>query len=222
MASPNERDIINFPLVESWEFRLLFQRNLGAKGRLKEMSPGDRSDLLSKVRTDLATNPLHAKDNLCLARLYEIENKIDDAINLLENLLNKGIKNVQDIYVQLIFLYERNQNYKKAYHTYEEVIKPRPIILLRKLPRDYDEFLVCGLSSRQNFVAGFDQRDSLHGKDGVIRLGFLGRIPQNQLRGRTIIGKITPEEHISLLEKLREYLKDPLRDYLGIQQSGIT
>ena len=150
MPSLTERDIINFPLVESWEFRQLFQKNLGAKGKLKAMSSKDRSALLTRVRTDLKPDPLDAYNNLCLARLYEIENRIRDAINVLENLLQKGIKNVQDIYVQLISLYEQNHDYKKAHNTYEAVIKPRPIILLRKLPSNYDEFLVCGLSTKVN------------------------------------------------------------------------
>ena len=161
MLSPTERDIINFPLVESWEFRQLFQKNLGAKGKLKGMSSAERSELLENVKADLIRSGLHVHNNLCLARLYEIENQIDKAIKVLENLLNNGITSVQDIYVQLISLYEQNHDYKKAHVTYEKVIKPRPIILLRKLPSDYDEFLVCGLSSRENFVEGFDRKHFL-------------------------------------------------------------
>ena len=91
--------------------------------------------------------------------------------------------------------------------------KPRPAILLRKLP-PFGDFLVCGVSSQLRLqVAGFDdvivKADADFAKSGLrqdslIRLGFLAVFPLDQVIGS--IGEISPARHRQLLERLSGYL----------------
>lgn len=92
-------------------------------------------------------------------------------------------------------------------------IKRRPGICLRKLPGNYQQFLVCGISSQVHlFIEGFDEIVNrsddnllnLKSDRSVIRLGFLNWVPINQIEGS--IGSISPERHRLLLERLSNYL----------------
>jgi mRNA interferase MazF len=91
--------------------------------------------------------------------------------------------------------------------------KPRPAILLRKLP-PFGDFLVCGVSTQLRLqVAGFDDiigkvdadfsKSGLR-QDSLIRLGFLAVFPSDQIIGS--IGEISPARHRLLLERLANYL----------------
>ena len=90
--------------------------------------------------------------------------------------------------------------------------KWRPAICLRKLPPNYQEFLVCGLSTRLGLCTkGFDEivkpsDDNLQQlqADSVIRLGFLDRVRIREIKGA--IGSISPKRHRRLLQKLSDYL----------------
>ena len=94
----------------------------------------------------------------------------------------------------------------------EQNIKWRPAICLRKMPPNYREFLVCGLSSNLNrHVKNFDEKvtpqdDNLKNIQGesVIRLGFLDRVRTESVQGS--IGSISVERHRRLLKKLSDYL----------------
>ena len=91
--------------------------------------------------------------------------------------------------------------------------KSRPAICLRKMPSNYNEFLVCGISSQtQLYIEGFDEivtpsddnLAALRSSPSVIRLGFLDRVRIWEVRGS--IGSISPERHRRLLERLSKYL----------------
>ena len=97
----------------------------------------------------------------------------------------------------------------------EQNVKARPAICLRKMPPNYQEFLVCGLSSDMNLhVEDFDEivtpKNDTNEKLGnlqcesVIRLGFLDRVRTEIVRGS--IGSISVERHRRLLKKLSDYL----------------
>ena len=92
-------------------------------------------------------------------------------------------------------------------------IKSRPGICLRKLPGNYQQFLVCGISSQTHrYIEGFDEivkrsednLAALKSDPSVIRLGFLSWVPINQIEGS--IGSISKERHRRLLERLSKYL----------------
>lgn len=91
--------------------------------------------------------------------------------------------------------------------------KLRPALCLRKLPGNYNEILVCGLSHQtQLCIEGFDEivtpdDDDLRNLQGpsVIRLGFLDRI-QTPVPGNGRLGSISEERHRGLLNKLAKYL----------------
>lgn len=92
-------------------------------------------------------------------------------------------------------------------------VKPRPVLLLRVLPRCGD-YLVCGISTQlHQHVAGFDEHlrpgDSDFTERGLlaaslIRLGFLAVIPSGRIAGT--LGSISPDRHARLLKTLSEYL----------------
>jgi mRNA interferase MazF len=92
-------------------------------------------------------------------------------------------------------------------------MKLRPILLLKQLP-GYNDFLVCGISTQlhqliKNFDELIDEKDSNFIQTGlrqssIIRLGFLGVMPNNKIPGR--IGRIDSILHKSLLERLATYL----------------
>ena len=92
------------------------------------------------------------------------------------------------------------------------VIKKRPGICLRKMPGNYQEFLVCGLSTQLGLCTkDFDEivkpsDDNLQQlqADSVIRLGFLDRVRIWEIKGS--IGSISKERHRRLLERLSKYL----------------
>ena len=92
-------------------------------------------------------------------------------------------------------------------------IKRRPGICLRKLPGNYQQFLVCGISSQTHrCIEGFDEivkrsddnLEALRSDPSVIRLGFLSWVPIKQIEGS--IGSISKERHRRLLERLSKYL----------------
>lgn len=92
-------------------------------------------------------------------------------------------------------------------------IKSRPGICLRKLPGNYQQFLVCGISSQTHqYIKGFDEivkrsddnLAALKSDPSVIRLGFLSWVPINQIEGS--IGSISKERHRRLLGRLSKYL----------------
>ena len=90
--------------------------------------------------------------------------------------------------------------------------KWRPAICLRKMPPNYNEFLVCGLSTQLDLcIKGFDEivkpsDDNLRRLQGesVIRLGFLDRVRIWDVPGS--IGFISLERHRRLLKRLSKYL----------------
>ncbi len=95
--------------------------------------------------------------------------------------------------------------------------KPRPAIILRKLP-PFGDFLVCGVSTQLRLqVTGFDDTISKADadfsqsglrQDSLIRLGFPAVFPLDQIIGS--IGEISPVRHQRLLERLASYLvSDP-------------
>ena len=90
--------------------------------------------------------------------------------------------------------------------------KWRPALCLREMPPNYQEFLVCGLSTQLGlYIKGFDEivkpsDDNLRRLQGesVIRLGFLDRVRIQEMTGS--IGFISKERHRRLLERLSNYL----------------
>jgi mRNA interferase MazF len=91
--------------------------------------------------------------------------------------------------------------------------KPRPVVLLRRMP-PFGDWLVCGVSSQiQQAVAGFDEvvlsaHPDFHGSglkvSSVIRLGFLAVFPSGNFLGP--LGAISPERHARLLQRLSAHL----------------
>ena len=94
--------------------------------------------------------------------------------------------------------------------------KPRPAVLLRKMP-PFGDFLVCGISSKLHQGApGFDDWIETSDKDfndsgllvsSVIRLGFLTVFPKTRIAGA--IGHISRERHQAILRRLSHYLLSP-------------
>ena len=92
-------------------------------------------------------------------------------------------------------------------------VKLRPTLCLRKLPGNYNEILVCGLSHQIRLcIEGFDEivtpdDDELQNLQGpsVIRLGFLDRI-RTPVPGNGRLGSISEKRHRRLLKKLAKYL----------------
>ena len=93
------------------------------------------------------------------------------------------------------------------------LIKNRPAILLREMPR-YRDILVCGVSTQlHQEITGFDEiiqwSDSDFAATGLkspslIRLGFLAVLSPNAVIRS--IGRISSERHKRLLNRLSNYL----------------
>jgi len=91
--------------------------------------------------------------------------------------------------------------------------KPRPAILLRRMP-PFGDWLICGVSSQLHQQAvDFDEIiESSHpdfSRSGlksasVIRLGFLTTMPADRFLG--VLGFISRERHIRLRERLSRFL----------------
>lgn len=91
--------------------------------------------------------------------------------------------------------------------------KPRPVLLLRKMP-PFGDFLVCGISSQlHQGVPKFDEWIEAADDDfvesgllasSVIRLGFLAVLPKTRVIGT--IGHLSPDRHQVLLHRLSHYL----------------
>ena len=92
-------------------------------------------------------------------------------------------------------------------------IKNRPCIALRGKP-GFGDWLVCGVSTQlRQAVWGFDEPLRAEDADfvgsglkapSIIRLGFLGVVPEERLLGA--IGALAPERHRRLLRRLSAYL----------------
>jgi mRNA interferase MazF len=92
--------------------------------------------------------------------------------------------------------------------------KPRPVLLLREMPK-YGDFLVCGISSQlQQFIPDFDELiqlnntdfvDSGLAKSSVVRLSFLAIARRSEVMGR--LGFISIDRHQRLLSNLSNYLR---------------
>jgi len=95
----------------------------------------------------------------------------------------------------------------------DDRFKPRPAILLRRMP-PFGDWLVCGVSTQlHQEVAGFDDviepahsdfRDSGLKSASVIRLGFLTVLPADHFLG--VLGSISRERHTRLLQRLAAFL----------------
>ncbi len=92
------------------------------------------------------------------------------------------------------------------------VNKPRPVLLLRKLP-GYGDFLTCGISSQlRQTVPGFDEvlqpnADNRLRVTSVVRLSNLIAIQAKDV-GRSI-GYISDSLHRALLQRLADHLTKP-------------
>jgi mRNA interferase MazF len=95
-----------------------------------------------------------------------------------------------------------------------ETGKLRPALLLGKLPGDYDDWLVCMISSQvRHYVHGFDEivqeTDAAFGSSGLkvaslVRVGRLAVVQGNILPGA--IGEISPERLRRIKNRLAEWL----------------
>lgn len=93
------------------------------------------------------------------------------------------------------------------------VVKNRPVIVLREMPR-YRDLLVCGVSTQlHQQVENFDEVISTSDVDfessgllaeSLIRLGFLAVLPRKNVAGS--IGAVSKERHERLLKTLADYL----------------
>lgn len=91
--------------------------------------------------------------------------------------------------------------------------KPRPAILLRRMP-PFGDWLICGVSSQlHQQVAGFDDLVQSSDADFVrsglkvaslIRLGFLAVLPSDRFLG--VLGSIDSARHARLLQQLSTFL----------------
>ena len=91
--------------------------------------------------------------------------------------------------------------------------KNRPCIALRRMP-GFGDWLVCGVSTQlRQAVLGFDEPLRAEDADfvgsglkapSIIRLAFLGMVPEERLLGA--IGALAPERHRRLLRRLSAYL----------------
>lgn len=214
-----ERDVILVYLLGNPQtFFTRIQVYLKARRLLVDLPSEDLQRHQRRVENALETNPDDVQALLELAVLLEVQNDLPEATNVLEDvleILSERQEDRSDVYIPLGSLYERQELYEKARHAYEEGeksgLKLRPAICLKRLPPTYEEFLVCGLSTRGRLAGNFDERIR-NGEDGVrltseesvIRLGFLGRVRREEVVGRR--GSISVVRHRRLLKKLGEYL----------------
>ena len=94
--------------------------------------------------------------------------------------------------------------------------KPRPVVLLRRMPRFHD-WLVCGLGTQLHQEAvGFDEKITPTHPDfrrsglkapSLVRLGFLATLPTGHLLG--VLGSLSPERHQRLLQRLGDFFSRP-------------
>jgi mRNA interferase MazF len=101
-------------------------------------------------------------------------------------------------------------------HTDLEEGKLRPALLLGKLPGDYDDWLICMISSQtRQYIAGFDElvqeNDEDFGESGlkvasVIRVGRLAVVS-----GEILLGAIGQVSH-KRLSRVRKHLSDWLSE----------
>jgi len=92
--------------------------------------------------------------------------------------------------------------------------KLRPVLLLRQFPPPYNDFLVCGISSRiHQMIDNFDdpilEKDDDYKssgiiKESVIRLSFLAVTSASIIAGT--IDRISEQRHQELLQKLGNYI----------------
>ncbi len=92
--------------------------------------------------------------------------------------------------------------------------KPRPAILLRKMP-PFGDWLVCGVSTQLHQEgADFDEPIQPSHSDfrlsglkapSLIRLGYLVVLPAERLLG--VLGSISSERHGRLLQRLAAFLQ---------------
>lgn len=93
-------------------------------------------------------------------------------------------------------------------------LKSRPALVLRTLP-PFGDLLVCGVSSQlRQEVLGLDEVLTPASPDfaesglylpSLIRLGYLGVLPLPRVIGE--MGRIAPERHRRLLQRLSDFLK---------------
>ena len=220
-----ERDVILAYLPgNSQAFFNRIQVYLEAKEKLVDMSPTEMQTQQRLVEARLKEDSDDIQARLELAVHYEVQDELCKATEMLEEILDLVEKrDCPDIYMQLGTLYEHQGESEDALSAYREAcekwqeggLKLRPAICLRKLPPDYQDFLVCGISSQtERYQANFDeivpsQFDNvrLSSEKSVIRLGFLGRVGTKEIEGS--IGSITPVRHRRLLQKLSQYLITP-------------
>jgi mRNA interferase MazF len=94
--------------------------------------------------------------------------------------------------------------------------KLRPALLLGKLPGNYDDWLICMISSQpRQYIAGFDEivqeEDHDYGESGlkvtsVIRVGRLAVVSGDILLGA--VGKVSSER----LRRVKKHLSDWLSE----------
>ncbi len=92
-------------------------------------------------------------------------------------------------------------------------VKPRPTVLLRRMP-PFGDWLVCGISTQvHQAVADFDDliepahtdfRGSGLKAASLIRLGFLTVLPADRFLGS--ISSLSPARHAKLRQRLAAYL----------------
>ena len=214
-----ERDVILVYLLGNPQtFLTRIQVYLKARCLLVDLPSGDLQRHQRRVESALEANPDDIQSLLELAVLYEVQDELSEAAQVLEDVCSKLLnreEDCSDIYIPLGSLYERQGDYHAARHAYEEGeklgLKLRPAICLKRLPPTYDEFLICGLSTRGRLANNFDERirngDNgvrLTSEESVIRLGFLGRVRREEVVGRR--GSISAVRHRRLLKNLGEYL----------------
>ena len=98
-------------------------------------------------------------------------------------------------------------------------IKPRPVLLLKKLP-PFGDWLVCGITSKvRHEVKDFDILISEQHADFtntnlpksfLIRLGFIGRVQEEMIEG--VIGNVSPVTYLQLTDNLTRFLNDSIND----------
>ena len=202
-----EGHVIRLPLESAEEILELFKEYQRQKNQLSRSSPTQLNASKKNLRS-LGADP---RALLPLATIYELEGDTAQAISILEELVERDLTVSAD-YVQLISLYESLGDYQKARDTYDKVGTPKYAICLRKLPPTYEQFLVCGITSKDHFDLELDERvDPETDKDlpflskkSVIRLGFLSWVPIKSIK--YVVGEISPERHKRLLKKLAKYL----------------
>lgn len=93
--------------------------------------------------------------------------------------------------------------------------KPRPVLLLARVPGPYDDWLVCMFSTRlHQYVKGFDELLTADASDyehsglkapSVIRLGRLAVVSEEMLLGR--IGAISDERLGRIRKRLATWVQ---------------